>query len=236
MSHPPAMSHGALEEVLPDVFFVMGAMRNPFFGSMWTFGRNMTVVRHEGALTLFNAVRLDDDGLAALEALGKVEHVVQLGSLHGRDDRFYVDRYGATMWAVEGMPQDEGLTVDRHLTEDGELPVPGRLFVFRETKLPEAILVLDREGGIAIACDSLQNWEAPDPYTDEGTVETMSGMGFYTPCNLGPAWMHVCEPKAGDFTRLREIDFQHALCGHGTPVIGDAAKRYAQTYDRVFGS
>lgn len=236
MTHNAAQPHDTLEEVLPDVFFVTGTMRNEFFGSMWTFGRNMTVVRHEGALTLFNAVRLDDEGLSKLEALGTVKNVVQLGSMHGHDDRFYVDRYGATMWAVEGMPQEDGLTVDRLLTADGELPVPGAtLFLFEQTKLPEAILVLDTNGGIAIACDSLQNWESPDAFTDASTAETMTSMGFYAPCGIGPAWMHTCEPKPGDFERLKHLTFDSALFGHGTPVVGGASDSFAATYHRVFG-
>ena len=157
--------HGAIQEVFPDVFSVTGTMRGEFFGSMWQFSRNMTIVREGGDLTLFNAVRLDDDGLAALDALGKVKNVVKLGSMHGHDDAFYIDRYGATFWAVADMPHADGIQVDRYLTPDGELPVANAsLFCFEATKLPEAILRLDREGGIMIACDSLQNWVSPDEF------------------------------------------------------------------------
>jgi len=59
----PAMPHGAIQEVFPDVFFVTGTMRAEFFGSMWQFNRNMTIVRENGRLTLINTVRLDDAGL-----------------------------------------------------------------------------------------------------------------------------------------------------------------------------
>lgn len=231
-----AMPHGTIEEVFPDVFFVMGTMRNEFFGSMWQFGRNMIIVREGGDLTLINAVRLNDEGLAALDALGDVKHVMQIGAMHGHDDAFYVDRYGASFWAVPGMPRDERIPLDHELQAGGELPFSGaKLFVFTETKLPEAIVLLDRDGGIAIACDSLQHWTEPDAFMDASTIETMKGMGFFTPHNLGPAWMHVCEPKPGDFERLKELPFEHALTGHGFPVVNGASKAYHVTFAKLMG-
>src|SRR4051812_14909963 len=97
---PAAMPHGPIEEVFPNVFFVTGTMRGPFFESVWQFSRNMVVVREGDRLTLVNAVRLGEEGLAALDALGKVVNVVKIGSMHGVDDAFYVDRYRATYWAL----------------------------------------------------------------------------------------------------------------------------------------
>lgn len=35
----------------------------------------MTIVRDQGQLTLINPVRMDDEGLLALEALGEITHV-----------------------------------------------------------------------------------------------------------------------------------------------------------------
>jgi hypothetical protein len=52
------------------------------------FSRNMTVVRDGNALTLINSMRIDGAGLAQLDALGRVAHVVKIGSLHRRDDAF----------------------------------------------------------------------------------------------------------------------------------------------------
>jgi hypothetical protein len=233
---PPALPHGPIHEVFPDVFFVTGTMRGEFFGSMWQFNRNMIIVREGERLGLVNAVRLDDEGLAALEALGEVAHVVRLGAMHGRDDAFYVDRYHATYWALPGAPGDTGVPPHRELVEGGELPFAGAsLFAFRTTKLPEGILVLDRAGGIAIACDSLQNWVEPDALFLDDTVATMRSMGFFTPANLGPAWMMVSEPKAEDFVRLKAVPFRHALCGHGQPLRDDAQAAYHATFERIFG-
>ena len=234
-SFPPVMPHGSIAEVFPDVFFVTGSYKGEFFGSMWQFSRNMTIVRHGDALTLINAVRLDDAGLDALDALGKVKNVVKIGSMHGHDDAFYLDRYAATFWAMAGMPHAEGLAVGKELQVGGEMPFPDcTMFAFATTKLPECILRLERAGGIMIACDSLQNWVGPDEFIIEDTVEKMQGMGFFEPANLGPAWMHVNEPQAADFVRLKEVTFQHALCGHGTPVRDTAQADFAATFKRVF--
>lgn len=231
----PSMPHGELEEVFPDVFLVTGTMRGEFFGSTWQFSRNMTVVRDGDALTLINAVRLDDAGLAKLERLGTVAHLVRLGSMHGHDDAFYLHRYGPELWSLGGMPEPAGVRTRRQLRAGGAMPFSDcTLFQFQTTRLPEGILRLDREGGILIACDSLQNWVAPDEFFDAGTVETMTKLGFFTPANLGPAWVQLNEPGAADFQRLRELSFQHALCGHGRPLRHTAMQDYAATFARLF--
>ena len=232
---PAVMPHGAIEEVFPDVFFVTGTMRGEFFGSMWQFSRNMIIVRESGSLSLINPVRLDDEGLAELDSLGTVANVVRTGSMHGSDDAFYLDRSGATYWAMPGMPAGDGPKVDKELSVDGEMPFGDcSLFEFHTTKLPECILRLDREGGIMISCDSLQNWVEPDQYFLAETIETMRPMGFFTPANLGPAWMHVNEPKAPDFVRLKQVPFKHALCGHGSPLRDTAQAAYHATFERIF--
>src|SRR6478735_11956040 len=100
-AHPPALAHGTLSEVLPNIFFVTGTMRMP--GPLpVTFSRNMSVVREGKRLILINSVRLDDEGLRALDALGTVTDVVRVAGYHGRDDPFYKERYGAKVWVVKG--------------------------------------------------------------------------------------------------------------------------------------
>jgi hypothetical protein len=231
----PSMPHGNIEEVFPNVFFVTGTMQGEFFGSLWQFSRNMTVVRDGEQLTLINAVRLDDDGLAALDQLGKVTNVAKIGSLHGKDDAFYVDRYGATLWAMPGMEHAGGLKADRLLTVGGEMPFSScSLFAFEESKLPEGILRIDREGGILVSCDALQNWVSPDEFFFDETKETMEGMGFFQSANIGPVWMKTNEPKPGDFARLKDVQFSHVLCGHGEPLRDTAQDDFARRFKAVF--
>lgn len=230
----PVMPHGPIEEVFPGVFHVTGTMRAEFFGSMWQFNRNMTIVRDGERLTLINTVRLDDAGLAKLDSLGTVTNVVRIGDMHGVDDRFYVDRYKATFWAMPGMRVGDGLTVDKTLTEGGEMPFANcSMFAFKTTQRPECILRLDREGGIMIACDSLQNWVAPDELFDDETVAKMKDIGFFTPTSLGLAWLQESQPKADDFVRLKAVPFRHALCGHGSPAR-DSMAGYHAAFNRFF--
>lgn len=234
---PPALQHGGIEEVFPDVFFVSGAMETVLQDMDWKFSRNMTVVRDGECLTIINSVRLNDDGLAALDRLGRVTAVVRLGSLHGRDDPFYVDRYSAEYWVMPGMVHETGLPATHILTADAPLPISdASLFEFRTTQMPEGILHLDRAGGILIACDALQNWLTPDEYFSDTSRELMQQMGFFTPANLGPVWVQRATPAAEDFARLKELSFRHALCGHGEPLRDTAHKDFSTTIDRMFSA
>lgn len=233
---PPALAHGTLEEVFPDVFFVSGAVETVLQGMDWKFSRNMTVVREGERLIIINSVRLTDEGLAELDRLGRVTDLVRLGSLHGRDDPFYVDRYGAEFWAMPGMEHESGLKSTRTLTLDALLPISdASVFEFRTTKMPEGILRLDRSGGILIACDALQNWLTPDEYFSDSSRKLMQDMNFFTPANLGPVWLQAATPEADDFSRLKELSFKHALCGHGEPLRDTAQDDYTATFKRVFG-
>jgi len=233
---PPTLSHGSIEEVFPDVFFVSGAMETVLQDMDWKFSRNMTVVRDGERLIIVNSVRLDDAGLAALERLGRVTDVVRLGSLHGRDDPFYVDRYAAEYWAMPGMEHETGLQATHTLTPDGPLPISdASLFEFRTTQMPEGILRLDRAGGILIACDALQNWLTADEYFSDTSRELMQQMGFFTPANLGPVWVQRAMPAAEDFAHLKALSFKHALCGHGEPLRDTAHEDFTATFNRLFG-
>ena len=234
MAFLPADPHSDLTEELPDIFFVTGTRHWDFMDMHWHFSRNMTVVREGEDLTIFNSVRLNDEGLAKLESLGTVKNLVQVGGLHGVDDPFYKDRYGATYWAQPGAGQ-AGMTVDAELVAGGELPVSNaELFVFETTNVPETVFLLNRDGGVAIGCDALQNWEEPNAYFSDQSIEVMTGMGFFTPANVGPVWMQAAEPKAEDFVRLRQKSFEHCFTGHGTPIKGGASEKFAATFKRLF--
>ena len=233
----PALPHGDVQEVFPDVFFVTGAMQGHFGGdSLWQFSRAMTVVREDDRLTICNAIRLGDEGLAQLEALGKVTNVVRVGALHGRDDAFYVDRYGATFWAPPGVPHEFDLVPDEELVPGAKTPFAGcEVFAFKETKLPETVLLVDRAGGIAIGCDALMNYIEPDEFFFPETAEIMKGYGFFKEANCGPVWQQHADPKPGDFARLKERTFKPALCGHGAPLKDRAHEAFSGFWAERFG-
>ncbi len=98
------------------------------------FSRYMTIVREGERLVLVNTVRLNDAGLAALDALGKVTDVIRVAGSHGADDPFCADRYKAKVWVVKGQRYTAGFNAsasatcfqpDAEVDAGGPLPLAG---------------------------------------------------------------------------------------------------------------
>jgi len=239
---PAAMKHGEIRELFPDIFFVTGTMT--IAGKPMSFSRNMTIVRESGALTLINSVRLDERGLQALDALGRVANVIRLAGFHGMDDAFYKDRYDAKVWAVKGQTYVEGFDAgaepyfhaDESIDAASELPVEGaRLYEFNRATPSEAVLVLLRDGGILISGDSLQNWNRPDRYFSLMAKIMMRIGGFIKAYNVGPAWSKMTKPSSDDFTGLLDLRFEHVLPSHGEAVIGNAKELFRPAIEKAAG-
>lgn len=234
-AYSPAWPHGALQVAFPDLFFVVGTNKTSHAGVDFQTSRTMVVLREDGALTLLNTVRLDEDGLRALEALGQVRHVVRLGAFHGRDDPFYCDRYGATLWALPGVAHADGRATDRALAPGGPFPArDGEVFAFASAKLPEAAVLLAREGGILITCDAIQNWTRVDRFFSPACGEMFLAQGLIGAANIPSTWRRACEPSAADFVRLLERRFRHLISAHGEPLRDDAHARVAASVAAAF--
>jgi len=75
------------EELAPGVWRVVGSLAMPL-------KRNMIVYRlSDGTLLLYSVVAMDDEGLAALEKLGRPSVMVVPHTFHGMDAAFYKARY-----------------------------------------------------------------------------------------------------------------------------------------------
>ncbi|MGR3624469.1 hypothetical protein [Pseudophaeobacter sp.] len=235
---PPTTPHGEITEIFPDIFHVTGSV--DMVPGM-RISRAMAILRDRDALTLISPIRLSEEGLTALEALGQVTHIVKLGGYHlgaqnGLDDPFYVHRYGAKLWALEGMEHKGGLSPDHILRVGGEVPVPGlSLFTYESSNLPEGMFLLDREGGILVTADSLQNWAKPDAFFSEIAAERMGQAGFFKPANIGPEWLRFCAPDPREFDRVATLNFQHLLPSHGTPLLHRAKEALCETFSTTFG-
>src|SRR5262249_54655499 len=200
------------------------------------------VVRRGDRLVLVNSVRLNDDGLAALDKLGKVTDIVRLAANHGVDDPFYADRYGAKVWVVKGQRYTAGFNTSspktyfsphHEMDSSTTLPIDGaKLFVF-DSQPPEGMLVLQDHGGVVISGDCLQHWAAPDEYFSGLGRTMMRMMGFIKPHNIGPGWLKQCKPPRPQLRAILELSFANVLPAHGAPVIGDAVQRYRPALDRV---
>jgi len=224
------------------IWFVQGGVKMPMRMPM-RIGRSMTVVRGDDGLTLFNSMRLSDEGLKKLDSLGGVKQVVRLAGFHGRDDGFYRERYGAKVYAVQGQRYVRGLDPkkpnqesymepDQWLNEGSALPIAdAKLKIFSTSKPPEAVCLLERQGGILIAGDSLQHTPAPDEYYSFLAKIMMKKMGFMKPYNVGPGWLQFAGPTAADVRSILDLDFEHVLPGHGDAVIGGAKEKYRPTIE-----
>ncbi|MEN9579694.1 MAG: hypothetical protein RJA70_2703 [Pseudomonadota bacterium] len=230
----PAYPHRPIQQVFDDVFVVTGTTRTRFMDLDWQYSRNMTVVRSGSDLCLINTVRLDEPTLAALDELGTVRHVVRLGSFHGMDDEFYLDRYGAVrgasqLWAFASMVHEHAVPTHVELHNGSPGPFPESVgFEFQTSKHPEGALLFAEHGGILVTCDSLQNWESADEFFDEESKSRMGAAGFFHSANVGPGFRAACSPEPADFEALLRLPFRHLLSAHGTPLLENAKTQVRQ--------
>ena len=234
-NHPPAMSHGPIEEIVDDVFWVQGSV-NLAPGMRLT--RNMVIVRCGEELVLISPVRLSVAGEAALEQLGTVRHVVKIGIFHGMDDAYYLERFGATYWALPGGTRPEDPTPGEELRE-GSLPIPGaELFEFLDTQSKEGALLIARGGGILITCDAVQHWcDTKGCSLPAKLVARLIGF-LRRPAQIGPPWLKKMTPEGGslksDFERLIQLDFVHMIGAHGHPLKDTAKEDLKATVEATF--
>ncbi len=227
---------GDFHEVIPDIFFVSGAMliSKPI---KMQFSRNMTVLRVGEELTLINTVKLSEQGLQKLDALGKVVRIIRLAAFHGMDDTFYKERYNAEVLSVNA-PYARGVEInpsedkiyfhpDQILTEGALLPIPGaKTIEISSSKPKELLLFLDVQGGTIISGDCLQNWQSADKHFDWLGKVLMKLMGFIKPYNVGPGWRKYTKPDSLELEKKLGIDFENVIPAHGQPVLGSASELY----------
>ena len=233
---PEARKHGDIQEVFSNVYAVTGTvvMKGPL---PMRFSRNMTIIEEDEDLTLINSVRLNEAGLKQLDELGKVKNVIRLAAFHGMDDPFYKNRYNAKVWSINApyvsginktsKPADIYFNPDVVLDNSTILPLKDTKVVeFKSCTPSEALLLLQRENGIVISGDCLQNWYKADEYFSFMAKIMMKMMGFIKPHNIGPGWLKLATPDANEIKSILELDFQHVLPAHGEPVINGAKELY----------
>jgi hypothetical protein len=233
--YTPQWEHGAITEIFPNIFFVMGTNKAHYEGVDIQTSRNMIIVKNGDEITLINTVRLDEAYLKIIESMGKVKNIVKIGSFHGRDDAFYLDRYKAKLWALKGMTHDNGVKTDIDLVPNGKMPFPdSSLFVFEATTQPEGIIHIDRDGGILITCDSIKNWTHIDNYFSEQTGKAFMQQGLIKSANVDTVWVNAMHPKLHDFKRLlASFKFQNLLSAHGQPLLNSAYTQVSQSIDQL---
>lgn len=229
-TYSPAWPHSSIIEVFPEIFFVTGTNITQFQGMNLQHRRNMVIVKRNNALSLINTVRLDHDGLAALDALGAVKNVIRIGAFHGRDDAFYLDKYSAKLWAIKGMEHAQNRATDMELKPGGQMPFSGSsFFLFETSQCPEGVFHFDQNGGILITCDSIKNWLAPDSFFDDATAKLYQQQGFFGTASVSSIWKQATQVQSTDFQKLMTLPFQHLISAHGVPLLNKAKEKVANS-------
>ena len=109
------------------------------------------------------------------------------------------------------------------------------VFSFDTTKEPEAILRLDRHGGVLVTCDSLQNLTGPNEFFNETAIKIMRQAGFFNPANIGPGWRYKAQPEPPDFARLKHLSYDHVFSAHGDPSLDHAQELFNATFADQMG-
>lgn len=238
MHYPDSLPHDPPVQIGEDLYVVHGCVKP---SAIARFTRNMAIVRDNGHLTLINPVRMDTAGLAELEKLGEVQHVLRLGPMHGMDDAFYVDRYKAQFWSFEGGTTYTTPPIDHPLMDGGALPFGGaKLFGFDHMTETEGAILLERSPGILLTCDAIQSYSTPPhtPHTNWLTRLLMPLIGFPRKTLIGPVWIKLLvKDKDGirsEFERLMQWDFDQLLSAHGTFLPGNAHVEVEQAFKKMF--
>jgi hypothetical protein len=236
MPYAPAFPHDQIEAIAAEVFMVRGSLRmNPLI----RISRNMCIVRHGGELSLINAIRLTEAGIAALERLGTVKRIIRLGALHGLDDAWYVNRFDADFWCAPGRQKYAQPAIDVELHERRPLPFPGaKLFCFH-TVQPESAILLERGRGLLLTCDAIQHY-GDYRYMSPTAKLILPFIGFPKSTIIGPIWLKAMSPKGGslreDFDRLLTLDFDSLLSAHGSFLPSGARRAVELAVRKTFAS
>ena len=236
-AHPPALHHLPLRECFPDVWLAASAISMGIpLGMKIAFSRNMVAVRAPDGWVLLNPVRLSEAAEADLLAKAPIKHAVRLGTYHGRDDSYYVEKFGAEFWGVPGEQTYPEPRFSREVTEQGPFPIPGaRIVIFKNATRAECVVCLPQHR-LLVTCDSVQHYENDTLISTLGKL-VMRPMGFFKPCVIGPIWLKAVTPPGGsvraDFERVLALDFDHLISAHGTPKLGNAKQALAQNVERL---
>lgn len=236
--YPRPFPHDDIKEIMPDLYMVRGTIQlNPLV----YISRNMAIIKHENELTLVNPIRLAEKGEEQLQELGTVKRIFRLGIAHGRDDAYYKEMFHAELWAPGLSKIYEEPEIDRIVTEDDELPFPdAELRVFNDMKSgKDGMLIIKRDGGCLLACDSLQYYGDKKHHSILARV-MLPFMGFTGMC-VGPVWLKAVTPEGStlkpDFDRiLANWEFDKFFAAHGCLCESGAKDLVRDAVDRAFKS
>lgn len=226
--YPPAYPHDQIQCLYPGVFLLHGSIK---MGPGMRMNRNMVILQDGSELTLINPVRMSEEGLAALDLLGKVNKVIRLGDFHGLDDEFYLNRYKCEFWAQPGQVTYKSPLPTRIINSSTPGPIrESEFFIFETALFPEAALLI-KEHKLLITTDSIQ-YHSDWSYFSWFTKFAFRLLGFKKGLNIGGPWLKRVTSKNEtlkmDFDALLALDFEVIIAAHGS-ITGNGAKVLLKT-------
>ena len=203
--------------------------------------KNMIVIETKGELSVINPLKLTGEGQRKLGNLGKIKNIIRLGySLHGIfEDLYYLQEHPkAKRWAPGPFfdSRSHSLPIHHTLKDRGSLPFPNcRIFCFKHTYEPEAIIVLERQshGNLVITGDCLQS-QKDNEFINMPVVAKMKLDGLLaSDIVVSPSWLKQMGPPVTanireqkehkknlrtDFLRLLGLKFNRLLSTSGNVV------------------
>lgn len=233
--YAPAFPHDPITQIFDGVYLLHGSIK---IGPGMRMNRNMIVIQEGAYLCLINPVRLNDEELTKLDAMGTVRHVMRLGDFHGLDDQFYVDRYKASFWCQPGQETYKTPAPSHVISATVAPPVSGaEFFIFEGAIFPEAALLL-KQHKLLITTDSIQYW-SDWSYTSPFTKFVLWLMGFRLTLLIGGPWLKRVTEKGGsllpEFERLLSLDFEHLVAAHGQLLKHQAKPMLKAAMAKRFG-
>ena len=231
----PIYPHGNVEEIAEDIFMLRGSIKmNPLL----RITRNMGIIRNGDELSLINPVRVSAKVEAQIAKLGQIKHVIRLGCFHGADDPYYVEKFGALMWAQLGGTTYAVPKIDKELDSVAPLPFDNaEIFEFAGTTQPESALLIKRGTGILFTCDAIQNY-GDYSYNNIVAKILMPFIGFPRTTIIGPIWLKYQTPEdetlEPEFRRLLGLKFDRLLAAHGTLLKTGAHVAVERAVNKVF--
>jgi hypothetical protein len=214
--HPTRIyPYDAPRALAADLWQIKGSLK------MAAIPRNMTIYRlPDRRLVIYSVIAMHEDGMRALEALGKPAILVMPHDRHQMDAPFYKQRYPTIRVLAPEPAKPRNIPIDGDLTELGGFGI--RAYPLPGTSYHEAILELPIDGGVALCtCELLGNL-SPPPSGALGLVFKMLGPpggGFGV--SRAVRWRECADRQAmrawlvglSDRRDIRVI-----TVGHGAPV------------------